>query len=106
MEGLGKVVSKSFLSQLYDKQKEVRNHLISQNRVLLQGKAIDIEKLIGIGIKANNDIYESSFRSLTENIKKSLMISLPHAGSITMVKLNGDFELPLVYAKKKEESMP
>ena len=50
----------------------------------------------------NNNVSESVFGSLTENITKYSMISLTHAGAMSQSKRNGDFTKELVYSRRKK----
>ena len=80
MEGSGKIVGDSLLAEMHVKRKATRNHLSSQNGKLSWGEATDLEKKSGLGLKSNNDVAESSFGSLSENIKNHSITLLTNAG--------------------------
>ena len=101
MEAHGTVVAETLLSELNHKIKATRNHLSSAGDIFSWTKAMEEEKLAGIGIKANNDVAGSVFGGLTHDLEKSSMIKLSSAGGLAMTRQNRDFDTTITHARRK-----
>ena len=101
IEELGSVLASTLLREFADMRKATHQHLSAINGKLLWAESSTEEKLARLGTHANNNVSESTFGILTENITKYSMIGLAHAGAISQSKYNGDFRKELVYSRRK-----
>ena len=104
MNDLSKIVATSILEEIRHPNKATHNHLSSCNGIYSWANCTEEQKKAGLGIRATNDIAESSFGSLTEAISSNSTIGLTHAGGMAMARQNGDFNTPIAYARNKDNS--
>ena len=102
MKELGEIISNTMLGELRDKKKAKSNHLSSTGGLFSWNLCADVEKEMGKGIRANNNVSESSFGGLTEALTKNSMIGLTNAGAMSMVRQNGDFNQTRMHASNKK----
>ena len=105
MEELGLLLASTMLSELRDNRKAAHNHLSSLGGAMCWERETNAEKEAGIGTRANNDISESSFGGMSDNLKKHGMISLANAGAMSLARQNGDFDSELLLAKNKTKGV-
>lgn len=104
MNDLSKIVATSILDEIRHPNKATHNHLSSCNGIHSWVNCIDEQKQAELGIRATNDIAESSFGSLTEALTSNSTIGLTNAGGMAMARQNGDFNAPIAYARNKDNS--
>ena len=63
------------------------------------------EKLAGLGMYANNNVSQSVFRGLIENMTKYSVICLTHREAMSQSKWNRDFAKELVCARRKKTNL-
>ena len=80
------IVEESFIKEFTDKRKAASNHLSSLGRKLSQIKATPEEKLAGLDIYANNNIFKSVFSRLTKALTKSSILPLTHTSVLSQSK--------------------
>ena len=102
-EEIGSIVATTLLKEFTDTRKSTYNHLSALDGRLSWDKATYEEKSAGLGMFANNNVSESIFGGLTENITKYSMIGLSHAGAMSQSKCNGDFTKELVCSARKRQ---
>ena len=104
-EELGQIVASTLLREFTDKKKATHDHLSMLHGKLSWVMASNDEKLAGLGLHVNNNVSESVFGGLTENITKYSMIRLAHAGAMSQSKRNGDFTKELGHGRRKKSDL-
>ena len=88
MEELGLVVAENILQELEDKRKSICNHSPRIGGLLSWELSTNEEKRAYLWLSANKNESESSVGGLKEEITKSSMINLTHAGAMSMTRRN------------------
>ena len=91
MEELAKIVAQSILQELRDTKKATHEHLSSVGGRFSWEVSSEKEKELAVGKRATNDLSESAFGSLTEEVSTFSRIGLANAGGMALIRRNGDF---------------
>ena len=63
----------------------------------------EAEKEAGLGLFANNNVSESTFGGLSNQVNTYAMIGLNNAGGMALARQNGDFNITRTRAKNKNK---
>ena len=103
MEEIATIIAETYLKELQDPKKATFKHVSNNDGIYSWKNTTEAEKEAGLGLFANNNVSESTFGGLSNQVNTYTMIGLNNAGGMALARQNGDFNITRTRAKNKNK---